>query len=377
MKGIIFLLVVVLLGWMAGAEYVWLCHVKNHCGNGATNTLAQADPASALEPARDATRNAAGDSDPEAGQETGQPADPATALAAGDGATEPNPREASPATTELAQAEPAATTLPRPQTTPAPTIPTPGADPVTPPAAVDRVLNDPRPIIVTINNESVLETQALRFEPGSWRVALALNGSEAMRDVGEFLANRPELDAVITGDYKDGETNTSSEANLGLARASSVIQALIDTGIARDRLSPASRRIDPDAAGPAISLETRDFSPLLETQLVMFPTGGINPTATPELRRYAADVGAFLNDHRGASLRITGHTDNTGDESTNENLSLARARAVAEYLGELGLPATRLRLAFRGQQEPVASNDTEAGRARNRRVEVQLEMGRR
>ncbi|MEM9530452.1 MAG: OmpA family protein, partial [Pseudomonadota bacterium] len=62
---------------------------------------------------------------------------------------------------------------------------------------------------------------------------------------------------------------------------------------------------------------------------------------------------------------------------TNENLSLARARAVAEYLGELGLPATRLRLAFRGQQEPVASNDTEAGRARNRRVEVQLEMGRR
>lgn len=73
-----------------------------------------------------------------------------------------------------------------------------------------------------------------------------------------------------------------------------------------------------------------------------------------------------------ARLNIVGHTDSTGSAAVNEPLSIDRANSVRDYLVSRGVNAANVQTAGRGEREPVADNSTEAGRARNRRVEIFL-----
>jgi outer membrane protein OmpA-like peptidoglycan-associated protein len=69
---------------------------------------------------------------------------------------------------------------------------------------------------------------------------------------------------------------------------------------------------------------------------------------------------------------IVGHTDATGSDEHNMTLSERRAASAANNLAAPGVARTRLRSTGRGESEPVASNDTEADRQKNRRVEVAI-----
>ena len=70
---------------------------------------------------------------------------------------------------------------------------------------------------------------------------------------------------------------------------------------------------------------------------------------------------------------ITGHTDNVGSQKYNQVLSLKRAQSVKKWLVEHGIASNRMRTVGRGLNEPVASNETDAGRAENRRIEFYVE----
>jgi outer membrane protein OmpA-like peptidoglycan-associated protein len=69
-------------------------------------------------------------------------------------------------------------------------------------------------------------------------------------------------------------------------------------------------------------------------------------------------------------VQLEGHTDNTGDANSNKQLSLARANAVKDSLVSSGIDAGRVTTEGYGQEKPIASNDTETGKARNRRLEL-------
>ena len=71
-------------------------------------------------------------------------------------------------------------------------------------------------------------------------------------------------------------------------------------------------------------------------------------------------------------IDIVGHTDSTGSLELNQNLSNRRAQSVASYLTSNGVPAQRISAYGAGPNQPIASNATEAGRAQNRRVEINL-----
>ncbi len=71
-------------------------------------------------------------------------------------------------------------------------------------------------------------------------------------------------------------------------------------------------------------------------------------------------------------IDINGHTDSTGSLQHNQDLSQRRAESVAGYLGGQGIDARRVSAVGFGPSQPVASNSTEAGRAQNRRVEIQI-----
>lgn len=94
----------------------------------------------------------------------------------------------------------------------------------------------------------------------------------------------------------------------------------------------------------------------------------LNPRLRPILDQFANGLGAQQN----TEVRIFGHTDNTGSDSVNDRLSLERAQSVKDYLVARGVRANAVQVAGRGEREPVADNGTEAGRAKNRRVEIFL-----
>lgn len=80
-------------------------------------------------------------------------------------------------------------------------------------------------------------------------------------------------------------------------------------------------------------------------------------------------VGEDLQTYPGVSVVIVGHTDDEGKASYNRDLSLRRAKSVARYLVSRGVEADRMRYAGKGEEEPIATNATAEGKARNRRVE--------
>jgi len=83
------------------------------------------------------------------------------------------------------------------------------------------------------------------------------------------------------------------------------------------------------------------------------------------------NVANVLNNYPQTMVEIMGHTDSTGDENYNMNLSERRASAVANYLRSVGVQQRMITTGL-GETQPVASNNTEAGRAQNRRVEIKI-----
>ncbi len=83
-------------------------------------------------------------------------------------------------------------------------------------------------------------------------------------------------------------------------------------------------------------------------------------------------VAKVLYKYKDTSLDIIGHTDNTGTEEYNQQLSFERAKNVAQYLNNQGIPGRRLNPSGRGEQQPIASNQNEMGRKQNRRVELYI-----
>jgi len=93
-------------------------------------------------------------------------------------------------------------------------------------------------------------------------------------------------------------------------------------------------------------------------------------TVEPGFVDELALVAGSLRDNPASTVRVIGHTDNTGSAEHNQGLSERRATAVAGTLTGNGVEAWRVETAGVGFSQPIASNDTPAGRAQNRRVEV-------
>ncbi len=92
----------------------------------------------------------------------------------------------------------------------------------------------------------------------------------------------------------------------------------------------------------------------------------------PQFRPVLDDLAVTLNEYNQTIIEVAGHTDSVGDAAYNQNLSEQRASTVANYLATRGVMRDRMITIGAGETRPVASNDTEAGRAQNRRVEITL-----
>jgi outer membrane protein OmpA-like peptidoglycan-associated protein len=89
-------------------------------------------------------------------------------------------------------------------------------------------------------------------------------------------------------------------------------------------------------------------------------------------RSNLTDLANSLRDYPDTEVLIVGHTDSQGSDSYNQGLSERRSVAAKQFLVSQGVPSDRIRTEGLGESEPVASNDSEAGRSQNRRVEVAI-----
>lgn len=102
--------------------------------------------------------------------------------------------------------------------------------------------------------------------------------------------------------------------------------------------------------------------------LFAFDKAVLKPEGREKLDKLAADVAALKLE----VVVAVGHTDNVGSTAYNQKLSVKRAEAVKAYLVSKGIEATRVYTEGKGEAQPIADNKTSEGRAKNRRVEIEV-----
>ncbi len=112
----------------------------------------------------------------------------------------------------------------------------------------------------------------------------------------------------------------------------------------------------------------KDVSIVLNNLFFDFGSTQLRDESLPELDRLAT----FLLTRSSITIELSGHTDNVGSDASNKALSLDRVNSVRTYLVGRGVPETRLKTVGYGKARPIATNTSEEGRQRNRRVEFKI-----
>lgn len=159
----------------------------------------------------------------------------------------------------------------------------------------------------------------------------------------------------------------------GATRSGALIGAAvggIGTYIWSQKMEEQKRAMEQATAGTGVDVvQTADNQLKLEIPSdISFDVGraDIKPNFRPVLDRFAQT----LNANPTTTVRIIGHTDSTGSDAVNDPLLVNRAASARNYLADRGVASSRIVIDGRGSHEPLADNGSEAGRAKNRRVEI-------
>lgn len=212
-------------------------------------------------------------------------------------------------------------------------------------------------------NRSLIQTTAFSLTA----IALVLSGCESMspREKGTAVgAGVGAVAGAAVGSATGGKAGTG-------AAIGGVLGAVAGNLWSKRQ---EDRRIAMEQATQGTGVDvTRTADNQLKVNIpsdVSFDTG--SATIKPQMRAVLDPFAASLKDDPKAQLTIVGHTDSTGSEAVNNPLSVQRAQSVRDYLSSRGVVATRVLTEGRGEREPVSDNTTDAGRAKNRRVEILL-----
>ena len=195
--------------------------------------------------------------------------------------------------------------------------------------------------------------------------ALLLSGCQNMNPREQDTARGAAIGAVAGAVLSSA---TGGKAGTGAVAGAAV--GAIAGNLWSKRMEAKQREMERATAGTGIEVaKTADNQLKVNVPSdLSFATGraDLNPALRPVLDQFARGLDASV------VVRIVGHTDSTGSDAINDPLSLSRARTVRDYLEDRGVPASRLMIEGRGSRQPVADNGSDAGRAKNRRVEIFL-----
>jgi outer membrane protein OmpA-like peptidoglycan-associated protein len=160
--------------------------------------------------------------------------------------------------------------------------------------------------------------------------------------------------------------------NTGSTARGAIIGAVVGGAagaIIGHQMDQQAKEIDQSVPGAKVERVGEGIEVTFDSGLLFdFDSDRIRPDAAANLDNLASSLNKFGN----SNIMIVGHTDSRGDDAYNMGLSQRRANSAAAYLQSRGVPSARITTAGRGESEPVASNDTEAGMQQNRRVEIAI-----
>lgn len=171
--------------------------------------------------------------------------------------------------------------------------------------------------------------------------------------------------AVVGALTGDGGSSTRDRALIGAAAGAAIgggVGAYMDS-----QEKELRNRLD----GTGIGVERNGNNLILNMPSSVTFDFDSSDLQTPA-RQALNDVNAVLRSYPETRINVAGYTDSTGSDSYNQKLSEQRAQSVATYLEQGGVEAGRINAVGFGETRPVASNETDAGRAQNRRVEITL-----
>ncbi len=225
---------------------------------------------------------------------------------------------------------------------------------------------------------------------GEFEIPVSLDINKGIKGLKMFLTENADKTINITGLYKSDEKNSTAWPNLGLARANAVKNYLVGLGLPSSQTNTFGKLMDEmiptesTLKGP-VTYEILDRPDDVDDQLnalyekikadplvLYFNTGQAAINLTPEQRQKVADISRYLDKVDDATCSVVGHTDNTGSRATNIRLGQERADFAKVYLTRNGIPESKITTSSQGPDSPIASNDTEDGRGKNRRTVVTL-----
>ncbi len=182
--------------------------------------------------------------------------------------------------------------------------------------------------------------------------------------------------AEIVSDARRREVATAQAATV-VAENRADQSASVAAGAVADSAASEAARVAAEVRAGALAAELADYEQKktdLGVTLILrdlqFASGSSVLTSGAQGR--LAPLASFLSKQPEARIQIAGHTDSQGAESYNQDLSARRAQSVGAYLTSTGVDSGRIVTIGHGESVPVSSNDTAAGRAINRRVEVTI-----
>jgi outer membrane protein OmpA-like peptidoglycan-associated protein len=170
--------------------------------------------------------------------------------------------------------------------------------------------------------------------------------------------------AVIGGIIGSKSKNTALGAILG-ATVGGAVGAIIG-----NKMDKQAKKIE-EELGKAAKVERvgEGIRVTFDNKMLFaFGKSTLNDDNKTDLQKFAGT----LNEYPDTDLMIIGHTDNVGSNGFNQSLSNSRARAVSNYLDEIGVGSSRLKASGKGESQPVVSNSSEYNRSLNRRVEIAI-----
>ncbi len=163
---------------------------------------------------------------------------------------------------------------------------------------------------------------------------------------------------------------------IGYATGSTVAGILIGAVVGGAAGAYIGNYMDKQAAEIERDIEGAKVERVGEGIKITFSSGILFDVGKSDLktqyRSELTDLSKILNKYEDTNILLVGHTDSTGSEEYNLDLSKKRAGSVANYLKTQNVNPGRFTTDGQGESQPVATNDTEAGRAQNRRVEVAI-----
>lgn len=197
--------------------------------------------------------------------------------------------------------------------------------------------------------------------------ALALVGASSC----STFQNKEET-GVVTGAVVGAAAGGAVGRANGSTAKGAIIGAIVGGtagGIIGHQMDQQAKKLQQNIPGAVVERVGEGIQVTFQSGLLFdFDSDNVKATAAQNLRNLASSLDEYPN----TDLLIVGHTDSVGTDTYNQDLSQRRAQSTAQYLASIGVAASRLKTAGRGETEPVASNDTDAGRQANRRVEVAI-----